>query len=129
MKDFKTSYFFLRLPIAVSLLGHGLVRLPKLSVFSDWMVSTMEKSFIPHFLVLPFSYVLPIAEFLVGLWLLVGLKSKTAIFAGITIMSILIFGSCSIENWSAVEAQLLHAGYLFILLWYFQKYGEFSSEQ
>jgi hypothetical protein len=35
MKDFKTAFFFLRLPVAISLLGHGLVRLPKLQTFSD----------------------------------------------------------------------------------------------
>lgn len=124
MKDFKITYFFLRLPIAISILGHGLVRIPKLSTFSDWMVTSMEKSFIPEPLIVGFSYVLPIAEFLVGLWLLIGIKSREAIFAAISIMTMLIFGSCSIENWGAIEAQLLHAFYLFGLLWYFQKYGE-----
>ena len=34
----KYGYFFLRLPIAMSLLGHGLVRLPKLQGFSNWIV-------------------------------------------------------------------------------------------
>ena len=38
-----------------------------------------------------------------------------------SIMTMLIFGSCSVENWGAIEAQLLHAFYLFGLLWYFQK--------
>ena len=122
MKAFKQNYFFLRLPIAISILGHGLVRLPKLQGFSNWMLETMEKSFIPEFLLLPFSYILPIAEFLIGLWLLIGYQSKLAIFSAITLMSVLIFGSCSIENWSAIEAQLIHAMYLFGLLWYGQKY-------
>lgn len=124
MKNFKTIYFFLRLPIAISILGHGLVRLPKLNGFSDWMVGMMQNSFLPQFLILPFSYILPFAEFLTGLWLLVGFKSKEAVFTGLTIMSILIFGSCSIENWGAIEAQLLHAVYLFALLWFYLKYGE-----
>ena len=123
MKDFKRTYLFLRLPVAISILGHGLVRLPKLSAFSGWMVSTMEKSFIPEPFIIGFSYILPFAEFLVGLWLLIGVKSKEAIFAGITVMSILIFGSCSIENWGAIEAQLLHAGYLFLLLLFLQNYA------
>ena len=121
MKNFKISYFFLRLPIAISLLGHGLVRLPKLSGFSNWMVTSMEKSFIPEILIIPFSYILPIAEFLIGVWLLTGLKSKEALFSGIVLMSILIFGSCSIENWSAIEAQLLHCFYFFGLYWFWEK--------
>lgn len=55
MKNFKINYFFLRLPIAISLFGHGLVRLPKLEMFSGWMLKTMETSMIPTFLLVPFS--------------------------------------------------------------------------
>ena len=122
MKDFKTTFFFLRLPIAVSLLGHGLVRLPKLPAFTDWLVTTMEKSVIPEFLIVPFGYVLPIAEFLIGLSLLIGFQVKYSLFAGLALMSILIFGSSSIENWSAIESQLLHSFYLVGLVWFWQKY-------
>lgn len=122
MKDFKTTYFFLRLPIAISLLGHGLVRLPKLEMFSNWMVTSMEKSAIPSFLIVPFSYILPIVEFLIGLSLLIGFQTKYTIYSGLVLMSILILGSASIENWSAIEAQLLHSVYLGGLLWFYEKY-------
>jgi thiosulfate dehydrogenase [quinone] large subunit len=122
MKDFKTTFFFLRLPIAVSLFGHGLVRLPKLPAFTDWLVTTMEKSVIPEFLIVPFGYFLPIAEFLIGLSLLIGFRMKYSLFAGLALMSVLIFGSSSIENWSAIESQLLHSFYLFGLVWFWQKY-------
>lgn len=121
MKDFKTIFFFLRLPIAISLLGHGLVRLPKLATFSNWMVTSMEKSMIPDFLIVPFSYILPIAEFLIGLSLVIGFKTKYTIFSGLILMSILILGSSSIENWSAIESQLLHSVYLFGLYWFWNK--------
>lgn len=121
MKDFKTIFFFLRLPIAISLLGHGLVRLPKLATFSNWMVTSMEKSMIPDFLIVPFSYILPIAEFLIGLSLVIGFKTKYTIFSGLILMSILILGSSSIENWSAIESQLLHSAYLFGLYWFWNK--------
>lgn len=122
MKDFKTTYFFLRLPIAISLLGHGLVRLPKLETFSNWMVTSMEKSVIPSFMIVPFSYILPIVEFLIGLLLLIGFQTKYTIYSGLVLMSILILGSASIENWSAIEAQLLHSVYLGGLLWFYEKY-------
>jgi thiosulfate dehydrogenase [quinone] large subunit len=123
MKDFKTIFFFLRLPVAISLAGHGLVRLPKLAAFSEWMVSSMEKSMIPTALIIPFSYILPIAEAIIGILLLTVFKTKYTIFAALTLMSILILGSCSIENWSAIEAQLLHSCYLFGLLWFYEKYN------
>ncbi|WDF67930.1 DoxX family protein [Sphingobacterium oryzagri] len=116
----KISFFFLRLPIAVSLLGHGMVRLPKLAAFSAWMLDTMEKSFLPQGLILPFSFALPILEFIIGIALLFRAGIQYSIYAGLLLMTVLIFGSCSIENWAAIEAQLLHAIYLFGLLLYAQ---------
>jgi len=120
MKNFKTTFFFLRLPVAVSLAGHGLVRLPKLRTFSEWMVSSMEKSVLPDFMIIPFSYILPIAEAVLGLMLLFGFQIKYTLYAALVFMSILILGSCSIENWSAIEAQLIHSVYLFALLWIYK---------
>lgn len=121
MKNNQVFYFFLRLPIAASLLGHGLVRLPKLGMFSEWMLKEMEKSIIPQLLILPFSYLLPIIEALLGLLLLIGFKTKYTIYASLGLMSILILGSSSIENWGAVQPQLLHSLYLFALLCIIEK--------
>ncbi|WP_426474329.1 DoxX family protein [Chryseobacterium balustinum] len=126
MKDFKTIFFFLRLPIAISLAGHGLVRLPKLQTFTEGMVKSMEKSAIPEALITSFGYVLPFLEAIIGISLLIGFKPKLTIYSAISLMSILILGSSSIENWSAIEAQLLHSLYLFALLWFYLKY---SSEE
>lgn len=126
MKDFKTIFFFLRLPIAISLAGHGLVRLPKLQTFTEGMVKSMEKSAIPEALITPFGNVLPFLEAIIGISLLIGFKPKLTIYSAFALMSILILGSSSIENWSAIEAQLLHSLYLFALLWFYLKY---SSEE
>ena len=126
MKDFKTIFFFLRLPVAISLAGHGLVRLPKLQTFTEGMVKSMEKSAIPEALITPFGYVLPFLEAIIGISLLIGFKPKLTIYSAIALMSILILGSSSVENWSAIEAQLLHSLYLFALLWFYLKY---SSEE
>ncbi|WP_326983555.1 DoxX family protein [Chryseobacterium sp. MYb264] len=122
MKDFKTAFFLLRLPIAISLLGHGLVRIPKLSVFSDWMVTTMGKSMIPQLIIIPFSYALPFIEIALGIILLIGWQFRNSIYASLILMSILIFGSCTIENWAAIEAQLLHAFYFFALFIFYEKF-------
>ncbi len=129
MKDFKTAFFFLRLPVAVSLLGHGLVRLPKLQAFSEWMITSMEKSVIPAALIMPFSYFLPIAEAVLGILLLINFKTKYTLYGALTVMSILILGSCSIENWSAIEAQLLHSFYLFGLFWFYEKFKAENNNQ
>lgn len=122
MKDLKIAFFFLRLPIAISFLGHGLVRLPKLAAFAEGMAKSMEKSVIPGALIIPFGYALPILEAITGLILLIGYKMNYAIFAGLAIMSLLIFGSSSTESWSAIEAQLVHAIYLLALFFFWYRF-------
>ena len=120
----KKTFFFLKLPIALSLLGHGLVRLPKLKIFAEGMVASMEQSVLPKTLILSFGYVLPFLEAIAGLTLLIGFQTRNSILAGLGIMSFLIFGSCTVENWGAVQAQLIHSFYLFGLLWYWDKHSE-----
>lgn len=122
MNTKKLNFFFLRLPLAISLLGHGLVRLPKLEAFSQWMVGSMEKSVLPAALIVPFSYALPIIEAAVGLLLLIGFQVRYTLYAGLALMAILVFGSSAIENWGAIEAQLIHAIYFGVLLWWHERY-------
>jgi len=111
-----SSFLLLRLAIGTSMLGHGLVRLPKLQTFSHWMVGSFVKSILPQALVIPFSYVLPIAEFIIGLLLVTGLFTKPALVAGSLVMIVLILGSCMIENWEVLPSQLIHVAFFTILL-------------
>jgi len=110
------AYLLLRLAVGVSMFGHGLVRLPKLDAFSGWMVDSFKNSLLPQALVLAFSYLLPVAEFSIGLMLLLGLFAKQAAFAGGIVMVLLIFGSCLTENWDFLPSQLLHIIVFVVLL-------------
>ena len=112
----KTAYFFLRLPIAASLLGHGLVRLPKLQGFSNWMTGFMEKSYLPQPFIAGFGYAVPFVEVFAGLFLLVGLFTRQTIYVSLLLMAAFIFGNTTTENWDPITTQLLHAAYLGILL-------------
>ena len=116
----KTAFLLLRLAIGTSMFGHGLVRLPKLSGFSSWMVTSFEKSMLPQTLVTPFSYALPIIEFLVGLLLILGLFTRQALVVGSLTMIALIFGSSMIENWEAIPSQLIHIAFFAMLLHFIQ---------
>lgn len=95
---------------------HGLVRLPKLAKFSAGMVGDFEKSMLPKILVLPFSYALPFAEFIIGILLILGLFTRQALIAGAIMMIMLIFGSGMIESWNAIPSQLIHVLFFAILL-------------
>lgn len=111
-----TSFLLLRLAVAISMFGHGLVRLPKLTTFSNWMIGSFENSMLPKFIVTPFSYILPIAEFVIGLLLILGLFTKPSLVAGGFIMLALLFGTSMIENWEAIPSQLIHVAIFALLL-------------
>lgn len=110
------AYLLVRLTIGMSMLGHGLVRIPKLSTFSEGMVANFEGSLLPAILVRPFSLALPFMEFIIGLLLLVGFKTKLFSQAGGILMVVLIFGTSLIENWSALPSQMIHASFFIVLL-------------
>ncbi|MFL9844194.1 DoxX family membrane protein [Flavobacterium rhizosphaerae] len=111
-------YLLLRLLAGMSLFGHGLVRMPKLMEFSNWMTAQFAQSMLPQILVKPFSYILPFAELLTGFLLLIGLFTKQAVVAGAIIMMVLIFGSAMLEQWDAIPSQLIHGAILVCLLQY-----------
>ena len=111
-----TAFLLLRLAIGASMFGHGLVRLPKLNAFSSWMTGSFENTLLPQIIVLPFSYVLPIAEFGIGLLLLLGLFTKTAATLGAIVMILLLIGTALIENWEAIPSQLIHVLFFALLL-------------
>lgn len=116
--DTKWAYLLSRLAVGLSFFGHGLVRLPKLAGFSNWMAGQFSKSFLPDALVIPFSYILPFAEFIAGLMIILGLFTRQGLlFAGL-ILLVLIFGTTMIENWDALPSQLIHVAFLSVLLAY-----------
>lgn len=110
------SFLLLRLTIGISFMGHGLVRFPKLAAFSNWMVGNFKQSILPEALVTPFSYILPFAEFTIGLLVLTGLLTKYALVAGGIVMLLLLFGTTMIENWEAIPSQIIHISLLAVLL-------------
>lgn len=122
------SFLTARLAVGISMFGHGLVRLEKLNVFSGWMVEQFQKSMLPEFIVTPFSYVLPIAEFAVGALLLLGLFTKQALTGGAIVMIALIFGSTMIEWWDAIPSQLIHAAFFSVLLIFEKQYNTFALD-
>ncbi len=121
------SCFLLRLAVAMSMLTHGLVRIPKLEAFASGMAQNFQPSMLPQDLVLVFGYFLPIAELLIGILLLIGLFTKYATIGGALVMSMLIFGSGMIEQWGAMPSQLIHALF-FVLLLSYNQYDKYSVD-
>ncbi|WP_337044018.1 DoxX family protein [Emticicia sp. 17c] len=121
------TFVLLRLAVGMSMFGHGLVRVPKLAVFSNWMVEKFDKSFLPNALVVPFSYVLPVLELAIGVLLLIGLFTRQALITGAIAMILLIFGSSMVEDWGAIPSQLIHT-FLFAVLLSYTNYNSYAAD-
>ncbi len=124
----KYAYLISRLAIGLSFFGHGLVRLPKLTGFSNWMAGQFSKSILPDVLIRPFGYALPVAELIAGIFILLGLFTRQGLLLGAIISLLLIFGTTMIENWEAIPSQLIHVAFLAALLAYLP-YNQYSIDR
>ena len=111
----KFAYLIVRAGIAMSMLGHGLVRIPQLNSWVEGMVENFEGSLLPEAFVIPFFYGLPLLEFILGAFLLLGLFTRSTAIVGGFLMGALIFGSCLIENYGSIPSQILHLS-LFVIV-------------
>lgn len=127
-RDKGLAYFFLRVSIGLSFLGHGLVRFPKIPGFRNWMLEQFKNAMLPQPFVHVFATILPFAEFLIGVMLILGWRTKLACSAGSVLIALLIFGSCLIENWDAVGFQMIYAVFFFILL-FLQEYNTYALDK
>ncbi|HZE83140.1 MAG TPA: DoxX family membrane protein [Puia sp.] len=128
MKSEPVAYLLARLPIAMSMLGHGLIRLTKIQAFSQEMSNEFSKSFLPDVLVVPFSFLLPYVELFIGILLLLGLFTRWAAIFGAVTMIVLIFGSSILEQWNNIFIQLIYGAY-FALLFRYAGYDYYSLDR
>lgn len=111
-----TSLLFIRLGLAASMLGHGIVRLPKLTKFAAGVVEGFSETLLPEVMVWPFAYAIPVVELVTGLLLLVGFKLKETAIVVSGLMIFLILGTCLQENWGALTSQLVHLAFAVLLI-------------
>lgn len=110
------AFFVARIAIGVNLLIHGLVRISKLTSFAEGLTNGFAETWLPAFLVEPFAYILPFIEFILGIGLLIGFKTRAAAVVSTFLMTLLIFGSGLKEDWAAVGTQMIYVIFFFLLI-------------
>jgi len=110
------GYTTLRLAIGMSMLMHGLDRLPKASAFTEATVKMFAGSPLPAFAVAGFAWATPPVETLIGLLVLFGFLTRLGLTLGGLWMVALIFGSTLIAKYDAVGIQLIYSLIFFVLL-------------
>lgn len=107
--DRRLAYLMLRLILGLSILMHGLVRLPHLSAFTNDMVKLFVGTPLPAVIVRPFALGLVFVESIVGLLVLLGLWTRSALIVGVLTMAALVFGTTLRSDWNTLAIQMLYA--------------------
>lgn len=110
------AFFVARITIGINLLIHGVVRIPKLSEFAEGLTKGFSETYLPETLVLPFAYTLPFVEFILGVLLVLGWKTKFAAIASGLLIATLLFGMAMQEDWDGVGNLMVYAIFFFLLI-------------
>ena len=108
-RDLPVAYLMVRLTMGFHMFAHGGVRLPILPDFAAQTVTEFASvrliglPFFPAWLVYPFAFSVPIVEFLVGVLLIVGFKTRLASLAGGVTLLLLMFGTVARMNFGTAH--------------------------
>jgi thiosulfate dehydrogenase (quinone) large subunit len=107
--DRRLAYLMLRFTLGLSILMHGLVRLPHLSAFADGLAKLFAETPLPAAIVRPFAVGLVFVETIAGLLILLGLWTRWSLLLGALTMAALVFGTALRSDWNTIAIQMLYA--------------------
>ena len=116
--DAALAYALFRFTFGLNLMMRGVVRIAiGLPAFQTYMLTQFKDVPVmpPSFLV-PFATVLPFVETLIGLLILVGFQTRTALVAGTLMITALTFGTMMRQDFTIAWLQLDYAIAFFLLL-------------
>lgn len=122
------GFLVLRLGLGVNLLLHGLVRFgSNWDKFQNWINTLFIDSPLPPILVSVMGNLIPPVEFVLGLMLILGLKTKWASFGSGLLFINLIFGMSLLQKWEIVGLQMTYLIFSFLLL-FFLNHNKYSLD-
>jgi len=108
-RDLPVAYLMVRVTMGFHMIAHGAVRLPILSQFaadtrkSFAGVNLLGLPLFPDWLVTTICYAIPPVEFLIGLLLAVGFKTRVASIAGSLLLVVMMFGTVAQRNFATAH--------------------------
>lgn len=126
--DQRLAYALLRIVVGLNLMMHGISRmLIGPGVFASKLVGQFAHAPLPVWSIWAFGMVLPAIEGLLGLLLLIGLRTRAALVAGSLLIMVLTFGSALVQDWSAASIQLSYA-LIYSVLLFLLRYNGWSLD-
>lgn len=112
------AYALFRFTFGLNLTMRGVVRIALgQAAFQAYMLKQFENvPVMPPALLVPFAAVLPFAETVIGLAILLGFQTRTALIAGALMIAALTFGTMLRQDFTIAWLQLDYALAFFVLL-------------
>lgn len=111
------AYLLLRLALGVNILVHGLARMGgNYGRFLAWVSGLFAALPIPGFAIQAFAAAIPPFEALIGVLLILGLFTETALIAGGVLIILFITGMGLLQNWEIVGLQMIYVAFYGALL-------------
>jgi thiosulfate dehydrogenase [quinone] large subunit len=116
--DAAIAYALFRFTFGVNIMMRGIVRIAiGLPAFQAYMLTQFKDvPVMPPAFLTPFAFVLPFVETLIGLLILVGFQTRTALIAGSLMITALTFGTMMRQDFTIAWLQLDYAIAFFLLL-------------
>ena len=116
--DAAIAYALFRFTFGVNIMMRGIVRIALgLPAFQAYMLTQFKDvPVMPPAFLTPFASVLPFVETLIGLLILVGFQTRTALIAGSLMITALTFGTMLRSDFTIAWLQLDYAIAFFLLL-------------
>ena len=117
-KNASLAYAILRLSFGANIMLHGVSRLLNgRAAFLAYLNQFFAHAhLIPAGMLPVFGAVLPWAEAIFGLLLLLGLATRFALIAGALLMTVLVAGACLAQDWNVAGLQLIYCFLYYYLL-------------
>jgi thiosulfate dehydrogenase [quinone] large subunit len=126
--DERTAYALLRAVVGTNLLMHGVSRtMAGSGEFAAKLVMQFEHTPLPAWSIWAFGLTLPSIEGILGILLLIGLRTKATLIAASLLILVLTFGSALLQDWPAAGTQLTYA-LVYSALLFLRRYNGWSVD-
>ncbi len=126
--DERLAYALLRIVAGTNLMMHGISRMVAgPGEFAARLVTQFAHAPLPAWSVWAFGLVLPSIEGLLGLLLLIGLRTRATLVAATVLLLVLTFGSSLVQDWTAAGTQLTYAA-VYAALLFLRRYNGWSAD-
>jgi thiosulfate dehydrogenase (quinone) large subunit len=111
------AFLLLRLTLGINICMHGVSRIAAgPATFANSLVSIFQNTPLPVWSVHIFGLILPWAEAILGVLLLMGLWTLPALVCGALLILVLTFGTTLRQDWNTAGIQLIYAAVYAALL-------------